>query len=256
MKPVYIFISSLFMIMAPGGFCRSAPWEIPLLDTVQVEKVSGKGMEASATQVQAELSEDDTLRGSGSRNRFEILFDYLKLVSLASSGEMKLEGGLGYISKINVSINTEFGYGEKTPEDFYKNAEYKVSGYYGRVGISYYYPYNPGVNFIIGVKYAMAQYEDEAIFSVLSSLWDDLNGSINRKELEASWAELILGSESSVRGNLYFGFTFRMRFLIQADNFDPFEVYSIPGFGRSFDTIVPALNLYVKFLIPFGKRRQ
>jgi hypothetical protein len=242
--------------MALGWISRSAAREIPLSDTVQVEEVPGRGIEASTTQNQKEISEDDTLSGSGSRNRLEIAFDYLKLVSLASSEEMKLEGGLGYISKINVGINIEFGYGEKTPEDFYKNAEYKVSGYYGRVGMSYYYPYNPGVNFIIGAKYAMAQYEDEATFSVLSSLWDDLNGSFNRKELEASWAELILGSESSVSGNLYFGFTFRMRFLIQADNFDPFEVYSIPGFGRSFDTIVPTLNLYVKFFIPFGKSRQ
>lgn len=197
------------------------------------------------------LTTDDGL--GMSYNRFEISIDYLKLVSLVSSGETKLEAGLGFISKINVGINIEVGYGEKTPDDFYKNAEYKSYGYYGRAGISYYYPFNQGVNFIIGVKYAMSQYQDEATFSILSSLWDDYEGEFKREDLEASWAELILGSESALKGNLYFGFTFRLRFLIQADNFDPFEVYAVPGYGRPFDSFVPALNLYVKYVIPFGR---
>ena len=190
-----------------------------------------------------------------SYNRFEITFDYLKLLTFAFSTETKMEGGLGFISKYNIGINVEVGYGEKTPEDFYKNAEYKVSGYYGRAGISYYYPYNPDVNFIVGVKYAQSMYQDEAVYSILSSLWDDYEGDFKRTDLEANWVELVVGSESAVWGNLFFGFYFRMRFLIQADNFEPFEVYSIPGYGRTFDVIVPALNLYVRYFIPFGRGR-
>jgi hypothetical protein len=99
----------------------------------------------------------------------------------------------------------------------------------------------------------MGQYQDEAVFSILSSMWDDFEDGFQRTDLEASWAELILGSESSWKGNLYFGFTFRLRFLIQADNFTTFEVYSVPGYGRTFDNFVPALNLYIKYFIPFGK---
>lgn len=190
-----------------------------------------------------------------SYNRFEIGFDYLKLLTLLFSTETKMEAGLGFISKYNIGINIEVGYGEKTPEDFYKNAEYKAYGYYGRAGLSYYYPFNPTTNFIIGIKYAMSQYQDEATFSILSTLWDDFEDGFQREDLEASWAELILGSEAAKWGNLYFGFTFRLRFLIQADNFDPFEVYFIPGYGRTFDKFVPALNLYVKYVIPFGRGR-
>ena len=264
MRLRYIFISSIILLMLSGVFSWSLAQEKQAeSDSVQIEAVPELGelqqnvqepeLQDKAEMEKAAMAESDSTRGSGSRNRLEITFDYLKLVSLASKTETKMEGGLGYISKINVGINLEVGYGEKTPEDFYKNAEYKVYGYYGRAGISYYYPYNPGVNFIIGAKYAMAQYQDEATFSVLSTLWDDLNGDFQREELEASWAEFILGTESSVKGILYFGFVFRMRFLIQADNFTPFEVYSIPGYGRTFDTIVPALNLYIKIQIPFGK---
>lgn len=249
----YIF-SSLFLLM--GGL-DSGLWaqEFPAADSIRVEQPADVQGMSEVAEPDAGREVEDTIHVAGSRNRFEISFDYLKLVSLVSKEEFKMEGGLGYISKLNIGINLEIGYGEKTPDDYYKNAEYKVYGYYGRAGLSYYYPYNPGVNFIIGARYAMSRYQDEAYFSVLSSLWDDYNGAFQRDDLEASWAEFILGTESSVRGILYFGFIFRMRFLIQADNFPTFEVYSIPGYGRTFDTIVPALNLYVKLQIPFSKGR-
>lgn len=242
MKHRYIYIFSGLVILLVS-LNRISLGQETLADTV-------------TTQTLAEDSPAlDTLSGKSSqnRNRFEISVDYLKLVSLAFPNELKMEGSMGYISRFNIGINAEFGYGEKTPDDFYKNAEYKVYGYYGRIGVSYYYPYNPGVNFIIGAKYAMSQYQDEADFAILSSMWDDYHDSFERTDLNANWAELVLGSESSVKGNLYFGFYLRFRILIEADNFDLFEVYSVPGYGRTFDNFVPVLNLYIKYLIPFGK---
>jgi len=238
MKQKFIFTSSSILFILFCAFTLSIAQEVSTDDTV------------------TEATDTVDTDGDGkakSYNRFEISLDYLKLLTFVFPSETKLEAGLGFISKINIGVNVEVGYGEKMPEDFYKNADYKVFGYYGRVGLSYYYPYNPGVNFIIGAKYAMSQYQDEATFSILSSLWDDFEGEFQRENLEANWVELILGSESSVKGNLYFGFTFRMRFLIESDNFEPFEVYFVPGYGRTFDNFVPALNLYVKYFIPFGK---
>jgi hypothetical protein len=214
-----------------------------LSQEISTQDVSGEEVESVQIETDGEQK---------SFNRFEITFDYLKLLTFAFPEETKLEAGIGFISKINIGVNVEVGYGEKKPEDFYKNADYKVYGYYGRAGLSYYYPFKAGTNFIIGVKYAMSQYQDEAAFSILSSLWDDYEDYFERTDLEASWVELIIGSESSVAGNLYFGFTFRMRFLIEADNFSTFEVYSVPGYGRTFDNFVPALNLYIKYYIPFG----
>ena len=257
MRQRFIYIFSILLLWMGTGDPALWAQEYPAADSVDIEETDHRQViTEAAVPVEEEAKGDTASTAPGSRNRFEISFDYLKLVSLVSEEEFKLEGGLGYISKLNIGINVEVGYGEKTPDDFYKNAEYKVYGYYGRAGLSYYYPYNPGVNFIIGARYAMSLFQDEATFSILSSLWDDYNGAFQRENLEASWAELILGTESSVKGILYFGFTFRIRFLIQTDNFPTFEVYSIPGYGRTFDTIVPALNLYVKLQIPFGKGRQ
>ena len=240
MKQRYIFTFSSILLISFFAITISLAQEISSEDSL------------AAT---AEVDESEAVTGRKSYNRLEISLDYLKLLTFAFPAETKLEAGLGFISKINVGINLEVGYGERTPEDFYKNADYKVYGYYGRAGLNYYYPFNPGVNFIIGAKYAMSQYQDEAIFSILSSLWDNFEGEFQRTDLEASWVEFILGSESSFKGNLYLGFTFRFRFLIHADNFTTFEVYSVPGYGRTFDNFVPALNLYVKYFIPFGKSK-
>jgi len=240
MRRRYIFTFSCILLISCAVISVSRGQEISAQDTAEVDVQS---------------DEPETSDSGKSFNRFEITLDYLKLLTFAFPEETKLEAGIGFISKVNIGINVEVGYGEKLPEDFYKNADYKVYGYYGRAGLSYYFPFKPGANLIIGVKYAMSQYQDEATFSILSSMWDDYADNFQRTDLEASWAELILGSESSVAGNLYLGFTFRMRFLIQADNFTTFEVYSIPGYGRTFDNFVPALNLYVKYYIPFGKRK-
>jgi hypothetical protein len=207
MKQKYISTSSSILLIL---FCTFS------LSVAQEESIDETVTEASDT-VETEGDGKDK-----SYNRIEISLDYLKLLTFAFPSETKLEAGIGFISKINIGIKVEVGYAEKTPEDFYNNEDYNAYGYYGSVGLRYYYRFNHGVK---------------------------------REDLEANWVELILGSESSVKGNLYFGFTFRMRFLIQSDNFEPFEVYFVPGYGRTFDNFVPALNLYVKYFIPFGKGR-
>jgi len=196
---------------------------------------------------------NDTLRIPFIR-RIELSFDYSKLVSFALPNENKIEGGLAIVTKPNIGISLEFGYGEKMPEEHFKNADYKVTGLYGRAGISYHAPFNPGTNFIIGAKYGMSNYQDEATYTIESSLWDPFVDSFKRTDLSARWVEFILGSESKFKGNFYFGFIFRFRALISHDNFSPFEVFSIPGYGRTLDKTIPALNLYIKYMINFGNR--
>jgi hypothetical protein len=185
--------------------------------------------------------------------RIEISLDYLKLVSFALPTETKMEGGLAIITKPNIGFSFEFGYGAKMPEDHFKNADYTVEGTYGRVGISYHYPFDPGTNLFIGAKYGMSNYQDEATYVIESSLWNPFEDTFTRTDLSARWAELIAGSESRFKGNFYFGFIFRFRALISYDNFSPLEVFSIPGYGRTMDKTIPAINLYIKFMINFEK---
>jgi hypothetical protein len=183
--------------------------------------------------------------------RLELSLDYLKLISLALPAETKMEGGLAIITKPNVGISIEVGYGAKMPEDHFKNAEYRVEGIYGRAGLRYVIPFNPTANFYIGAKYGMSRYEDEATYTIESSLWDPYQDSFTRTGLSAQWAEFIAGSESQFRGNFYLGFIFRFRAMISHDNFSPLEVFAVPGYGRTMDKTIPALNLYIKYMIGF-----
>jgi hypothetical protein len=186
--------------------------------------------------------------------RLEFSIDYLKLVSFALPSETKMEGGLAIITKPNIGISFEFGYGAKMPEEHFKNAEYQVDGLYGRAGLSYHYPFDPNTNFFLGAKYGVSNYQDEATYSIESSLWNPYEDSFQRTDLSAQWVEFIAGSESRFKGNFYLGFIFRFRALISHDDFTPLEVYAVPGYGRTMDKTLPALNLYIKYMLNFGKQ--
>lgn len=191
--------------------------------------------------------------GSSFISRMEISFDYLKLLSFVFPAENKVEGGFHIVTKPNIGISFEAGYAAKMPEDHIRNADYKVEGLYYRFGLNYVFPFNPSTNFYIGARYGISNYQDEATYTIESSLWDPYQDSFSRTGLSAQWAEMIAGTEEQFRGNFYFGFIFRFRAMINFDNFDPVEVYAVPGYGRTMDKTVPALNLYIKYMIGFGK---
>jgi hypothetical protein len=106
---------------------------------------------------------------------------------------------------------------------------------------------------MIGAMYGYSMYQDKATYHIESALWDDYQDGFTRQNLTGEWVELVAGSESSFRGSFYFGFLVRFRVLIRHDNFSPFEVFAIPGYGRTMDKTLPALNLYIKYMIDFGK---
>ena len=138
-------------------------------------------------------------------------------------------------------------------EEAYKNAEYSSKGFYGRIGINYLYRYAPGVHLYIGAKYGKSFYEDEGTYELGSEFWKNYKYSFQRTDLQADWFEVIIGSEKQWKGIIYLGFVTRLRALRSYDTFNPIEVYSIPGYGRTMDKTIPAVNLYIKFIL--GNRR-
>jgi hypothetical protein len=225
---------------------------------VERDSIAGPSEEITTEVLQAISSEPDP--DSVAENvkipvirRLEFSLDYLKLVSFALPAETKMEGGLAIITKPNIGISLEFGYAAKMPEEHFKNAEYQVDGLYGRAGLSYHYPFDPNTNFFLGAKYGMSNFQDEATFSIESSLWTPYEDSFKRTGLSGQWVEFIAGSESRFKGNFYFGFIFRFRALISHDDFTPLNVYAVPGYGRTMDKTIPALNLYIKYMLNFEK---
>jgi hypothetical protein len=182
----------------------------------------------------------------------EAWVDYGKLLMLISPTEMKFEGGINLLFKEKLALALEVGMANNTPNT-YKNAEgYTVEGQYFRAGLDYVFPVKKPVDFMyIGVRYGMAQFSDRGIFEIGSEFWNNFRNEFDRTGLSATWGEALLGSEGMMFDNFFMGFRLRLRVMIEYTEQEPVDVYSIPGYGRTFDKSIPAFNLYVKYRIPF-----
>jgi len=183
--------------------------------------------------------------------RVEFSLDYLKLLSLPSKFEKKAEVGTGFYLRYNFGLNVEMGYGKLTPQDAYKNSDYTSEGFYGRLGINYLYEYQPGIWIYLGVKYGQSHFYDKGTYTIQTPLWNDYTQSYKRTNLKADWTEILIGSESTWKGNFNLGFMARYRILMEYPSFDDIEVYSIPGYGKTMQSSHLAITLYIKYVIGF-----
>jgi hypothetical protein len=177
----------------------------------------------------------------------EIWVDYGKIALYATEFESKLEGGFlwrfGKIAPVFIA-----GYSQLTPSQAIKNGEYTSEGYYFRTGLEYFLSINRKNRLILGLRYALAEFEDDGNYVISSDLWPDETGFFQRSDLSASWAELIIGSEMTLSESRWIaGGYFSLRAMIDRDEFDLLDIYAIPGYGRTTDKTIPALQLYIKF---------
>ena len=178
----------------------------------------------------------------------ELFIDYGKLLTLPFDFEKKGLLGAGIYFKGNIGISLEAGYGRLIPKNVYKNTDYRIEGLYATAGFNYLYEYDPGTRLYLGARYAKSMFSDRGDFTVQSPLWNDYTGTFERKNLNADWAEFIIGSEATWKGNLYLGFIFRFRIMIDYPRFNDIDLYTVPGYGRAADKSTPAVNVYVKYL--------
>ena len=193
----------------------------------------------------------------------EFQLDYGKLLTLWTEFESKYEAGINIRFFERIVLAGEVGYAELNPLKAYDNAlYYTVTGPYARVGLDYYVPLNPQNPtdfYYAGLRYGASIFDDEGMFLIDSEYWEDYEEGFGSKEISATWAELVLGTETYLKigekaktkqtSKLLLGWKFRLRFLMDFENRDEPRIYSIPGYGRTFDNVVPALNLYLKYRI-------
>lgn len=187
-----------------------------------------------------------------------IVFDYGKVFGYLTGFEKKNEIGLSLNIKKSFVLLAEVGFSTLNPNDSYVNADYEVKGMYFRIGGGVTKAIKAENNISFSVRYGSANFEDIGIASVRSAsgLYDTYEQSFSRKSMTSSWFEFVLGSEKRIRPKdlnekpkLYMGFYFRVRVMNKYDIQEPFDVFAIPGYGRTFDNTVPALNLYLKYII-------
>ncbi|MFY0654083.1 MAG: hypothetical protein JXQ96_18745 [Cyclobacteriaceae bacterium] len=185
-----------------------------------------------------------------------VILDYGKIFGYATGVEKKNEIGIQANVKKFLIVVAEAGYSVLNPNDSYVNADYQVSGQYFRVGAGINKKITEKNNLTISLRYGMSMFKDEGTVTVASTsgFYDTYQSSFSRTSLTASWYEFVLGSEKRMRmkkkdefSRLSVGFYFRLRFMSNYDKQQPYDVFTVPGYGRTFDNSVPAVNLYLRY---------
>lgn len=200
----------------------------------------------------------DTLQPKKLFSGLELVVDYGKILTLWTEFESKYEAGINLRFYEKIVLAAEMGYAELNPLNAYDNAlYYTVTGSYARLGLDYYTSYDPKSFYYAGFRYGASFFEDEGLFLFDSEYWEDYQEGFGSSDLTASWVELILGTETYLKfgkkneenpkSKLLFGWKFRLRILADFENREEPRIYSIPGYGRTFDNVTPAINLYVKY---------
>lgn len=198
----------------------------------------------------------DTSLVSVKTNYFAIYIsaDYGKLITTLAQLENKYEFNLGIQFSKHLRFTADFGYGNLSPPNAIENGTYNSSGNYYRAGLDFMLVIAPKISLSFGGMYALSTFNDEGTVEIKSEVWPSLNQSFARADFTASWAEFVITSEAPVLNrnegffsNFYWGIKFRFRFMIDRPRPENFDVYAIPGYGRTFNNLVPAANLFISY---------
>ncbi|MGL1886983.1 MAG: DUF6048 family protein [Reichenbachiella sp.] len=183
-----------------------------------------------------------------------VTVDYGKLVSgLILSTEAKYEGGIQFEFYNKLYLVGEFGYAVLEPNGAYVNAAYISEGSYWRAGLGYKLDMGPKFNFYVSARYGQSEYHDKGEITIVSKsgIYDTFIEPFDRDHQKAHWYEVMISSERRMWKGLYAGFHLRFRVMGNYKEQVPLDVFSIPGYGRTYDDMVPAFNLYIKYSLEF-----
>ena len=188
----------------------------------------------------------------------DIYADYGKGIESLIQKQTKWEFGLGLVLKEKYNFVVEYGYGSLNPDNVINNGNYTSEGSYLRAGFEYMFRITQKQFLSTGIMYANASFSDNGSVKIESDLWGNLEETFYRGDLNASWGEIILNTQGAVSNadngpltNLYWGVRFRLRILITDISRPDFDVFAIPGYGRTYSNVVPAANFFLKYRIGF-----
>ena len=185
----------------------------------------------------------------------DVELDYGKLIGQVVDFESKYEGALALGYKERFRAVVEFGQGTYNPQLAVRNGSYESEGNWTRYGADYFLPINQGNWLGLGFRFANSEWQDMGSFTIDSDLFTPRTETFAREGLTASWIEIILHTQTEVLQGLFIGGRVRFRSIATFNQVAPIEIYNIPGFGRAFDTSIPAVNLYAMYRLGIGKTK-
>ncbi|MDZ7606219.1 MAG: DUF6048 family protein [Cyclobacteriaceae bacterium] len=243
-----VYYSKRFIFLAALTFCSvlARGQELAVEDSVQIPPTT------------VTIAPTDSAYQKKFVSGVELKVDYGKLLMAWTKFETKLEAGINVRFFERMVLVTEFGSMELNPLKAYDNAVYySVTGQYARAGLDYYTSYNPTSFYFGGLRYGMSQFSDEGEFLIESDYFEDYSEGFGSDNIQASWMEIVIGTETflnvgkkkkeNAKNRLLLGWNGSLRFLTDFTNREQIPIYSIPGYGRTFNKVTPALNFYVKF---------
>lgn len=184
--------------------------------------------------------------------------DYGKGIESLLNDQTKWEFGVGVVLKNKLYLGAEYGYGLLNPESVINNGTYSSEGNYYRVGAEYMITISSKRYLSFGGMFASSSFKDQGSVDIISELWPSVNETFERQDLSANWVELTLNSEGPIfrastgfLGNFYWGIRARLRIMLSDMSRDDFDIYAVPGFGKTYNPVVPAVNFFLKYRIEF-----
>ena len=203
-------------------------------------------------------SDQDSLLVPQSKIALTIYADVGKGVESLFNKQVKWEFGAGILLSQKYHFVAELGYGSLKPQSVINNGSYTSEGNYYRAGFEYVFTIVPRTYLSTGVMYAHSDFADYGNVKIESELWDNVDETFARNGLSANWVELIINTEAPLSKagtgflkNFYWGVRYRLRILISDISQPDFDIYAIPGYGKTYSNVVPAVNLYLKYRLDF-----
>ena len=200
----------------------------------------------------------DSLAVKQNNIAMNISVDIGKIGESLLNKQTKWELGVSVLLSQKYQLVAEYGFGSLKPNSVINNGGYTSEGNYYRAGFEYLFTVSPKRYLSLGVMYAHADFNDSGSVKIISDLWDDVDRTFARSDLSANWLEIILNTEAPIfkveqgfLANFYWGVRFRVRILTSDISQPDFDIFAIPGFGKTYSNVVPAANLYIKYRIDF-----
>jgi uncharacterized protein DUF6048 len=200
----------------------------------------------------------DSLVADNSKVALLLNVDYGKGIESVFRKQAKWEVGAGVLIARKFYFVVEYGYGKLNPESVINNGSYTSEGNYFRFGLEYVFTLKPKRYLSTGILYAQSDYGDIGNVLIESDLWNNLDVLFIRDGFTSNWIEWIVNTEAPILkvedgflSNFYWGTRFRLR-MLSSETIQPnFDIFAIPGYGKTYSSIVPAVNFFIKYRLDF-----
>jgi hypothetical protein len=139
--------------------------------------------------------------------------------------------------------------------------DYTSAGGYTRIGVDYNYMKHIDKEskdkMFVGLRYGFTTFYHEANNILISdAVWGDLTGgSIPASWLAANWFEIATGMRAHLFNNFYLGWSARMRIKIGVTTDPILFPYSVPGYGKPWNSTWIGFNYSLYYKIPIYKKK-